>query len=132
VSDCGTLQGQRSLTICFSIRHLGVGVHLAQILLVACGCGLDRLVARVPVGGAHLAVLVCELESVDQTQGLVYAAADGEVVDSDLETTVLVHVSFRVCVVQGNIPVAQCQPDRSRTIRVAQYPPPRSGRRSPC
>jgi hypothetical protein len=97
VSDCGTLQGQRSLTICFSIRHLGVGVHLAQILLVACGCGLDRLVARVPVGGAHLAVLVCELESVDQTQGLVYAAADGEVVDSDLETAVLVHVSFRVC-----------------------------------
>jgi hypothetical protein len=85
VSDRRTLQSKSSLTICFRIGHLSVGVYLAQILLVAFGRGLDGLVARVPVGRAHLAVLVCELECVDQTERLVYAAADGEVVDCDLE-----------------------------------------------
>jgi hypothetical protein len=131
VSDRRTLQSKSSLTICFRIRHLGVGVYLSQILLVTLGRGLDGIVAGVPIRRAHLAVLVCELESVDQTERLVYAAADREIVDCDLEREVSVHVSFRLRGTR-NIPVAQCQWGRSRTIRVAQYLPPRSRRRSPC
>lgn len=63
--------------------HL-VGVSLGGELLVALGGRLDGLVSGVPVGGADLAVLVGELEGIDQAEGLVDAAADGEVVDGDL------------------------------------------------
>ena len=66
-----------------------VRVHLVRVclcreLLVALGRRLDGLVAGVPVGGADLAVLVGELEGVDEAEGLVNGAADGEVVDCDL------------------------------------------------
>lgn len=63
--------------------HL-VGVSLGGKLLVALGGRLDGLVSGIPVGGADLAVLVGELEGIDQAEGLVDAAADGEVVDGDL------------------------------------------------
>jgi len=67
-----------------SFGHLGVDVHLGQVLLVALGGCLDSIITGVPVGGADLAVLVCELEGIDQTECLVDAAADGQVVDGDL------------------------------------------------
>jgi hypothetical protein len=65
------------------IAHLLVAVA-AVVLLNALGGGLDGVHTRVPVGGADLAVLVGELEGIDETEGLVDAAADGQVVDGDL------------------------------------------------
>lgn len=65
------------------VRHLLVRV-LAVVLLDALGRGLDGVHARVPVGRADLAVLVCELERVNQAQGLVDAAAHRQIVDGDL------------------------------------------------
>ena len=45
---------------------------------------LHRLGAGLPVGGTDLAMLVGELESLDQTERLVDVAADRQVVDRDL------------------------------------------------
>jgi hypothetical protein len=76
-------------------------VDLCEVGLVALGGSLDGLVTGGPVGRAdlitlvdgsknrrtdrtYLAVLVGELESVDQTKGLVNAASNGEIVDGDL------------------------------------------------
>lgn len=67
-----------------TVRVHFVGVRLCRELLVALGCGLDGLVTGVPVRGADLAVLVGELKGVDEAEGLVDRAADGEVVDCDL------------------------------------------------
>ena len=81
------LQGTVQRGIVRLFRTVGVhlvGVDLGGELLVALGGSLDGLVSGVPVGGADLAVLVGELEGVDQAEGLVDAAADGEVVDGDL------------------------------------------------
>jgi hypothetical protein len=66
------------------VGHLGVCVCLCGELLVALGRGLDGAVTGVPVGRADFAVLVGELEGVDQTESFVDGAADGEVVDGDL------------------------------------------------
>jgi hypothetical protein len=66
------------------IRHLGVGMHFLEILLVALWRSLDSRLSGVPVRGTHFAVLIRELEGVDEAEGFVYAAADWEVVDSDL------------------------------------------------
>ena len=66
------------------IAHLLIRVVAAVELLDALGRRLDRVHTRVPVGGAHLAVLVCELERIDETQGLVDTAANRQVVDGDL------------------------------------------------
>lgn len=57
---------------------------LSEVLQAALGVSLHGLAAGLPVGGADLAVLVGELEGLDETQGLVDVAADGQVVDGDL------------------------------------------------
>ena len=44
----------------------------------------DCILARFPAGRAHLAVLVNVLEGLDQAQGLVDIATDGQVVECDL------------------------------------------------
>ena len=58
--------------------------HPLEVLLRPGHVRLDRLGPGLPAGGAHLAVLVGELEGLDEPQRLVDAAADGEVVDGDL------------------------------------------------
>lgn len=65
-------------------RHLGISIRLRRKLLVALGRSLDGAVSRVPVRRADLAVFIRELERVDEAEGLVDGAADGEVVDRDL------------------------------------------------
>lgn len=55
-----------------------------EVLEGALGIGLHALGAGLPVGGADLAVLVGELEGLDEAQGLVDGAAHGQVVDGDL------------------------------------------------
>lgn len=57
---------------------------LSKVLEAALGVSLHGLAAGLPVGGADLAVLVGELEGLDETEGLVDVAADGQVVDGDL------------------------------------------------
>lgn len=57
---------------------------LGEVLQASLGVSLHGVAARLPAGGADLAVLVGELERLDQTEGLVDVAADGQVVDGDL------------------------------------------------
>lgn len=57
---------------------------LGEVLQAALGVSLHGVAARLPAGGADLAVLIGELEGLDQAQGLVDVAADGQVVDGDL------------------------------------------------
>lgn len=57
---------------------------LSEVLEAALGVSLHGLAAGLPVGGADLAVLVGELEGLDETEGLGDVAADGQVVDGDL------------------------------------------------
>ena len=52
-------------------------MYLAQICLVTLGCRLDRLIAWIPVCRAYFAILVCELECIDESQRLVDATANG-------------------------------------------------------
>lgn len=61
-----------------------ISVELVEIRLVAVWISLDGLAARVPVRGADVAVLLGELERVEQTQCLVDAAANREIVNGDL------------------------------------------------
>ena len=56
----------------------------AEVLQTVVALGVDGLLARLPVGGTHLAVLSDELEGLHQTQSLVHAAADREVVHGDV------------------------------------------------
>lgn len=44
----------RTIGLSSDVRHLGVGVDLGEVLLVAFGSRLDGLITRVPVGGADL------------------------------------------------------------------------------
>lgn len=60
------------------------GASLGEVLQASLGVGLHGVAARLPAGGADLAVLVGELEGLDEAQGLVDVAADGQVVDGDL------------------------------------------------
>ena len=46
--------------------------------------GNHRLHAGLPAGGAHLTVLVRELECLDEAEGLFGVAADGQVTDRDM------------------------------------------------
>ncbi|DAZ93704.1 TPA: hypothetical protein N0F65_010199 [Lagenidium giganteum] len=55
-----------------------------EVLLTVLRVALDRLLTRLPVRWAHLAVLCVELQRLDQTQRLVHAAADWQVVDRHL------------------------------------------------
>lgn len=57
---------------------------LAEVFLRRLRVRLDGVAARTPVCGTDLAVLLGELESIDQSQRLVDGTTDGEVVDGDL------------------------------------------------
>lgn len=57
---------------------------LREILLGSLGVGLHRVATGTPVGGADLAVLVRELESLHETQSLVHRAANGQIIHRDL------------------------------------------------
>lgn len=63
-----------------------LGVSLREVLLRV--LGVDSILTRVPVGGAHLAVLLRELESVNKAEGLIDRAADRKIVDGDLSPDV--------------------------------------------
>ena len=54
---------------------------LGQVLGDAVGVGLHAGLALVPSGGANLAMLLGELQGVDQAQGLVDVAAQRQVID---------------------------------------------------
>ena len=47
-------RGSCTICLCSNVRHLGVGMELVKVLLVACGCRFDGFVTRVPVSGADL------------------------------------------------------------------------------
>jgi hypothetical protein len=55
-----------------------------EVLLGGVRIGLHGEVSRLPVGRADLAVLVDELEGLNQADDLVDVAADGKIVDGDL------------------------------------------------
>ena len=57
---------------------------LLQVGSHALGVGLHALLTLLPAGGADLAVLLVELQRVDEAQGLVDRAAEGQVVDGGL------------------------------------------------
>ena len=59
-------------------------VSRGEVLLGLDVIGLHRLGARLPVGGADLAMLVGELECLDKAEGLIDIAANRQVVDGDL------------------------------------------------
>lgn len=80
----GGKQRAGSLFRTVGVSHLGVCVDLGRELLVALGGRLDGAVAGVPVGGADFAVLVGELEGVNEAEGFVDRATNGQVVDGDL------------------------------------------------
>lgn len=61
----------------------------SKVLQAALGVGLHSLAALRPAGRADLAVLLGELESLDETDGLLDIAADGQVVDGDLSEDAL-------------------------------------------
>lgn len=63
-------------------------MDLGEVLLGLLRVGLDGLAALAPVGGADLAVLLGELEGINETEGLVNGTADGEIVNSDLSANV--------------------------------------------
>lgn len=64
--------------------RLLLGGEVLELLL---GVGFDRVLVgvRVPVGRADLSVLLKELERLDESEGLLNRATDGEVVDGDPE-----------------------------------------------
>ena len=64
--------------------HVSVCVDLLHVCFVACWGSFDAFRSWVPVCWAHLAILLSELEGIDQAEGLVNATADWEVVDCDL------------------------------------------------
>lgn len=63
---------------------MGVGatIHLVEVGFGV--AGLDGWLSLGPVGRADLTVLLCELEGVNESEGLVDASADREIVDGDL------------------------------------------------
>ena len=71
----------RTIRLCLCLR---VRIDRGEILERARGVRLHRLLALVPVRGAHLAVFVRELERLEQTERLVDGAPHREVVDRDL------------------------------------------------
>lgn len=63
--------------------------RFSEVLEAALGVSLHGLATRLPAGGADLAVLVGELEGLDQAEGLIDVTADGQVVDGDLAESAL-------------------------------------------
>ena len=57
---------------------------LLEVGLAALGVRLHGGSTRLPARGAHLTVLVCVLEGLYQTQGLIHRAAYWQVIDGDL------------------------------------------------
>lgn len=62
----------------------GLVRDVGEVLEAALGVSLHALGALHPASRADLAVLVGELEGLNETDGLLDVAADGQVVDSDL------------------------------------------------
>jgi len=56
----------------------------AEVLFAAFDIRLHCFFARPPASGTNLAMLVGELESLNQSQGLVHIPTNGQVVDSHL------------------------------------------------
>lgn len=66
------------------VQRLRLLVNLTEVLLGGVDGWLDGLRASLPVGRANLTVLLGELESLNQSQGLVHGSTDRQVVDGDL------------------------------------------------
>lgn len=67
-----------------------VGLTLSsKVLEAALGVSLHSLAALVPSSRADLAVLISELESLDETDGFLDVATDGKIVDGDLSEDTL-------------------------------------------
>jgi len=64
-------------------------VDLAEVFLTSGGVGLHGRLAGLPAGWADLAVLVGELEGLDETQRFVDVASHRKVVDCDLTQLLL-------------------------------------------
>ncbi|ESL05640.1 Tryparedoxin peroxidase [Trypanosoma rangeli SC58] len=60
-----------------------------EVLLGLRRIRLHRLAARLPVGGAHLAVLLHKLERLHEAESLVHIATNWEVIDGDLPQVLL-------------------------------------------
>lgn len=63
---------------------LALGGSASEILQTVVSLRVDGLLAGLPVGGAHLAVLGHELEGLHQSKRFVHAATHGEVVHRDV------------------------------------------------
>lgn len=72
-----------------SLPGLTILSLLLKVLQASLGISLHGLSTLLPSGRAHLAVLVGELEGLDQADRLLDVAADGEVVDGDLAENTL-------------------------------------------
>jgi hypothetical protein len=66
-----------------------IGILSRKVLQAALGISLHGLSTLLPSSRANLAVLISELESLDETDGLLDVAADGEIVDGDLAENTL-------------------------------------------
>lgn len=64
-------------------------VGLLKVFLGLLDIGLDGSATLLPASRANFTVFVSELESFDQTQDLIDAAANGEIVDGDLSNGTL-------------------------------------------
>lgn len=68
----------------FTILGLLLWALIVFLKVFSGGRRLDGGLVRLPVGRAHLAVLVGELEGLDQSERFVHRTTDGQIVDGDL------------------------------------------------
>jgi len=69
---------------------MNLGVGLLEVGFAALGVGLHGVISRLPVGGADLAMLISELEGINQAEDLIDVSADGRVVHGDVANDTLV------------------------------------------
>lgn len=73
-----------------SLLRLAIAVNMtilslsSEIFQTSLGVGLHALAAVLPAGRADLAVLIGELEGLNEADGLLDIATDGKVIDGDL------------------------------------------------